>query len=50
MTTPQGYDHFDVLKGQGPYYNPPMLTNVGAAPGEAVMRKHTGYTTHIITE
>ena len=21
-TTPQGYDYYDVLKGQGPYYNP----------------------------
>ena len=24
-STPQGYDYFDVLIGQGPYYNPPML-------------------------
>ena len=27
-----------------------MLTNVGAEPGEAVSRSHTGYTTHIITD
>ena len=26
-STPQGYDYFDVLIGQGPYYNPPMKTN-----------------------
>ena len=25
-STPQGYDYYDVLKGQGPYYNPPMIT------------------------
>lgn len=47
-STPQGYDYYDVLKGQGPYYNPPMLT---AGPdGEPVTRQHTGYTTDIITD
>lgn len=40
---PQGYDYSEVLIGQGPYYNPPMLKN-----GERV--KHTGYTTDIITD
>ena len=42
-SAPTGFDHWEVLKGQGPYYNPPMRT-----PGGDV--KHTGYTTHIITE
>ncbi|MEM6366546.1 MAG: sulfatase, partial [Planctomycetota bacterium] len=47
-TTPQGYDYYDVLKGQGPYYNPPMITaGTDALP---VTRRHTGYTTEIITE
>lgn len=47
-TTPQGYDYYDVLQGQGPYYNPPMIT---AGPdGEPVTRPHTGYTTDIITD
>ena len=47
-TTPQGYDYYDVLKGQGPYYNPPMIT---AGPdGNPVTKPHTGYTTDIITE
>jgi len=41
--TPQGYDYSEVLIGQGPYYNPPMLLN-----GERV--QHTGYTTTIITD
>ena len=47
-TTPQGYDYYDVLKGQGPYYNPPMITE--GEDGKPVTRKHTGYTTEIITE
>ena len=40
---PQGYDYSEILVGQGPYYNPPMIKN-----GERV--KHTGYTTEIITD
>ncbi|MFK7736356.1 MAG: sulfatase [Pirellulaceae bacterium] len=40
---PQGYDYSEVLIGQGPYYNPPMLKN-----GER--QQHTGYTTEIITD
>ncbi len=40
---PQGYDYAEVLIGQGPYYNPPMLRN-----GEKT--RHTGYTTEIITD
>jgi len=38
---PTGFDHYEVLKGQGQYYNPGLLTN-----GQMV--KHTGYTTDII--
>ncbi|MBN2474026.1 MAG: sulfatase [Pirellulales bacterium] len=41
--TPQGYDYSEVLIGQGPYYNPPMLRG-----GQRV--QHTGYTTEIITD
>lgn len=40
---PQGYDYSEVLIGQGPYYNPPMLRN-----GERM--QHTGYTTEIVTD
>ena len=40
---PQGFDYSEVLIGQGPYYNPPMLRN-----GQRVA--HTGYTTTIITD
>ena len=42
-STPTGFDHFEVLKGQGQYYNPLLITN-----GKSV--KHTGYTTDIITD
>ena len=47
-STPQGYDYFDILKGQGPYYNPPMLT--GGIDSVATEVKHTGYTTDIIRD
>ncbi len=40
---PRGFDHFEVLIGQGPYYNPAMIRD-----GERV--EHTGYTTDIITD
>ena len=40
---PTGFDYSEVLIGQGPYYNPPMLKN-----GERT--QHTGYTTDIITD
>lgn len=42
-STPTGFDHFEVLKGQGQYYNPMLITN-----GKQV--KHTGYTTDIIVD
>ncbi|MBT8486954.1 MAG: sulfatase-like hydrolase/transferase [Phycisphaerae bacterium] len=40
---PTGFDHWEVLLGQGPYYNPRLDT-----PGGLV--KHEGYTTEIITD
>ena len=45
---PTGFDYYHVLKGQGPYYNPPMRTL--SSSGEAIEVKHTGYTTDIITD
>lgn len=47
-STPQGFDYFDILIGQGPYYNPPML--YGGIEAEATKRDHTGYTTDIIKD
>ena len=40
---PAGFDYWEVLHGQGPYYNPTMLTAAGDVP-------RTGYTTDIITD
>lgn len=40
---PTGFDHYSVLIGQGPYYNPPLKTPQGVI-------RHEGYTTDIITE
>ena len=42
-TEPTGFDFWEVLIGQGPYYNPPMRTPEGT-------KKYTGYTTSIITD
>lgn len=42
-TDPTGFDHWQILLGQGPYYNPPMKTPQGIV-------RHTGYTTDIITD
>jgi arylsulfatase A-like enzyme len=48
VSTPVGYDYFDVLIGQGPYYNPLMKTQ--DERGTVVEREHIGYTTDIITD
>lgn len=42
-TKPQGFDNWNILVGQGPYYNPIMVEN-----GDTTY--HTGYTTSIITD
>ena len=42
-TQPTGFDYSEILIGQGPYYNPPMIRN-----GERT--KYVGYTTDIITD
>ncbi|MFM9965861.1 MAG: sulfatase [Planctomycetaceae bacterium] len=40
---PTGFDYSDILIGQGPYYNPPMIRD-----GQRM--QHTGYTTEILTD
>lgn len=40
---PTGFDFWQVLQGQGPYYNPPMNTAEG-------VKRITGYTTDVITD
>lgn len=43
QSDPTGFDHWNILIGQGPYYNPPMIRN-----GEQM--EHAGYTTDVITD
>jgi len=40
---PTGFDHWEILPGQGRYHNPPMKRN-----GQPT--KYTGYTTEVITD
>jgi arylsulfatase A-like enzyme len=40
---PTGFDHWEILPGQGIYYNPPMIR-------DGVKVKHQGYVTKIITD
>jgi len=42
-TEPRGFDYYEVLRGQGPYYNPTMRTSEGE-----VNRK--GHTSQVITD
>jgi arylsulfatase A-like enzyme len=43
VSDPTGFDYWDILPGQGQYYNPPMIRN-----GERLKRE--GYVTDIVTE
>jgi arylsulfatase A-like enzyme len=43
VSEPTGFDYWEILPGQGQYYNPPMIRN-----GQRV--KHEGYVTDIITD
>jgi arylsulfatase A-like enzyme len=43
VSDPTGFDYWEILPGQGQYYNPPMIRN-----GQRV--KHDGYTTDVITD
>ncbi|MBF0197779.1 MAG: sulfatase [Planctomycetes bacterium] len=40
---PTGFDHWDILPGQGKYYNPDFKTKKG-------LRNYTGYCTEIVTD
>lgn len=47
---PQGYDYSEVLRGQGPYYNPLMLIDHDGDGERDEQVQYTGYTTDIITD
>ncbi len=40
---PRGFDHVEVLRGQGPYYNPVLYSGTDSV-------RHEGYTTDVITD
>ncbi len=42
-TEPTGFDYWNILIGQGSYFDPPMIEN-------RVLRQYKGYTTDIITD
>ena len=42
-TRPEGFDRYEVLAGQGPYYNPVLISNDDSV-------RHTGYTLDIVTD
>jgi arylsulfatase A-like enzyme len=44
-TAPTGFDHYEIMAGQGPYYNPVMHSNVRS---DSV--RYTGYTQDVITD
>jgi arylsulfatase A-like enzyme len=43
VSNPTGFDYWEILPGQGVYYNPPMIRN-----GQRV--RHDGYVTDVITD
>lgn len=43
VSDPTGFDHWEILQGQGPYYNPGLKSPGGVT-------KYEGYTTEIITD
>jgi N-acetylglucosamine-6-sulfatase len=43
VTDPTGFDHWQILPGQGNYYNPDFLSAAGT-------KRYTGYVTDIITD
>ncbi len=40
---PEGFSHYEIMKGQGPYYNPTLYS-------ESDSTQHTGYTPDIVTD
>ncbi len=50
VSDPTGFDHWDVLPGQGSYYNPELLSQSKTPRGSNQKRIVEGYTTDIITD
>ena len=50
VSQPTGFDHWDILPGQGDYYNPTLLTASKQPGGEPLKRRIEGYCTDIVTD
>lgn len=48
-STPTGFDHWEILQGQGHYYNPAFLT-ADPAGGVPIKKQERGYCTDLITD
>lgn len=49
-THPTGFDYWNILIGQGDYYNPRMVVKGETPDAQADTVTHTGYTTDLITD
>ncbi len=49
-STPTGFDHWDILPGQGHYYNPEFLTSGDEPGGTETRTRLEGYCTDLITD
>ena len=50
VSQPTGFDHWEVLPGQGAYYNPAMLSAPKTAEGLPTKRTAPGHVTDIVTD
>jgi arylsulfatase A-like enzyme len=50
VSQPTGFDHWDILPGQGDYYNPTLLTAPKQPGGEPAKRRIEGHCTDIVTD
>ena len=50
VSQPTGFDHWDILPGQGDYYNPTLLTAPKQPGGEPSKRRIEGHCTDIVTD
>ncbi|MCX7429774.1 MAG: sulfatase-like hydrolase/transferase [Planctomycetia bacterium] len=50
VSQPTGFDHWDILPGQGEYYNPTLLTAPKQSGGEPSKRRIEGHCTDIVTD
>ena len=50
VSQPTGFDHWEILPGQGQYYNPMLLSAPKQPGGEPAKRRIVGYCTDVVTD